>query len=110
MKIQERCLELRRELEGLKSQCGITMDDELKELDKEIQRSTLGLQELFDERARLRKKSTMVEAEIKQIEEEIKKKLLGKKFVVIEHEELEYIDRLGTYYLTIQRMCGSLVL
>ena len=36
MKIQERCLELRRELEGLKSQCRSTMDDELKELDEEI--------------------------------------------------------------------------
>ena len=36
MKIQERCLELRRELEELKSQCGSTMDDELKELDEEI--------------------------------------------------------------------------
>ena len=39
-----------------------------------------------------------MEAEIKQIEEEIKKKLLGKKVVVIEQEELDYIDRLGTHY------------
>ena len=56
------------------------------------------LQELFDERAWLRKESARVEAEIKQIEEEIKKKLLGKKVVVIEQEELDYIDRLGTQY------------
>jgi len=98
MKIQERCLELRRELEELKSQCGSTMDDELKELDEEIRQSGLGLQELLDERAWLRKKSAMVEAKIKQIEEEIKKKLLGNKIVVIEQEELDYIDRLGTHY------------
>ena len=60
------------------------MDDELKELDEEIWQSGLGLQEILDERARLRKKSAMVEAEIKQIEEEIKKKLLGKEITVIE--------------------------
>jgi len=40
----------------------------------------------------------MVEAEIKQVKEEIKKKLLGKKIVVIEQEELKYIDGLGTHY------------
>jgi len=40
----------------------------------------------------------MVEAETKQIEKEIKKKLLGKKVVVIEQEGLNYIDRLGTHY------------
>jgi len=39
-----------------------------------------------------------VEAEIKQVKEEIKKKLLGKKVVVIEQEELDYIDMLGTHY------------
>ena len=53
----------------------------------------------MDERAWLRKKSAMVEAKIKQIEEEIKKKLLGNKIVEIEKEELDYIDRLGTHYL-----------
>ena len=36
MKIREGCSELRKELEELKSQCGITMDGELKELDEEI--------------------------------------------------------------------------
>ena len=97
MKIRESCSELRRELEELKSQCGSTTDVELKELDEEIRQSGLGLQELLDERTRLRKKSAMVEAEIKQVEEEIKKKLLGKKIVVIEQEELDYIDRLGTH-------------
>ena len=40
----------------------------------------------------------MVEAKIKQIEKEIKKKLLGNKTVVIEQEALDYIDRLGTHY------------
>ena len=40
----------------------------------------------------------MVEAEIKQIEEEIKKKLLGNKIMVIEQEELNNIHRLGTHY------------
>jgi len=98
MKFREGYSELRRELEELRSQCGSTTDVELKELDKEIQRSGLGLQELFDERARLRKESAKLEAEIKLIEEEIKGKLLGKKIVVIDQEELDYIDRLGTYY------------
>ena len=84
MNIRESCSELKRELEELNSQCGSTKDVELKELDEEIRQSGLGLQELLDERARLRKKSVMVEAEIKQIEEEIKKKLLGKKIVGIE--------------------------
>jgi len=37
-------------------------------------------------------------AEIKQVEEEIRKKLLGKRVVVIEQEELDYIDMLGTHY------------
>ena len=55
MKIRESCSELRRELEEIKSQCGSTTDVELKELDEEIQRSGLDLQELFDERAQLRK-------------------------------------------------------
>ena len=39
----------------------------------------------------------MVEAKIKQVEEEIKK-LLGTKIIVIGQEELDYIDRLGTHY------------
>jgi len=98
MKIRGSCSELRRELEELRSQCESTTDMELKGLDEEIQQDGLGLQELFDERARLRKESAKVEAEIKQVEEEIKKKLLGKKVVVIEQEELDYIDRLGTHY------------
>jgi len=55
MRIRESCLELRRELEELKSQCRSTTDVELKELDEEIRRSGLGLQEILDERARLRK-------------------------------------------------------
>ena len=67
MKIQESCSGLRRELEELKSQRRSTMDGEFKELDEEIRQSGLGLQELLDERARLRKKSAMVEAEIKQV-------------------------------------------
>ena len=98
MKLRKGCSELRRELEELKSQCESTTDMELKELDGGIQQGELGLQELFDERARLRKESARVEAEVKQVEEEIKKKLLGKKVVVIEQEELDYIDKLGTHY------------
>jgi len=52
----------------------------------------------LDERAQLRKESAMVETEIKQLEDKIKKKLLGKKVVVIEQDELDYIDRLGTHF------------
>jgi len=71
---------------------------ELKELDEGVQHGDLDLQELFDERARLKKESARVEAEVKQVEEKIRKKLLSKKVVVIEQEELDYIDRLGTHY------------
>ena len=46
----------------------------------------------------MRKESAKVEAEIKQVEEEVKKKLLGKKVVVIEKEVLDYIDKLGIHY------------
>lgn len=74
------------------------MDGELMKLEKEIQHNGLDPQELLDERAQLRKKSTMVETGIKQLREEIKKKLLGKKLVVITQDELDYIDRLGTQY------------
>jgi len=75
-----------------------TADMELKELDEGIQHGDLDLQELFDERARLKKESARVEAKVKQVEEKIRKKLLSKKVVVIEQEELDYIDRLGTHY------------
>jgi len=61
-KIRESCSELRRELEKLRSQCESTADMELKELDEGIQHSGLDLQELFDERARLRKESARVES------------------------------------------------
>ena len=48
MKIREGCLELRKELEELKSQCESTMDGELKELGEEIQQNGLGIQEVLD--------------------------------------------------------------
>lgn len=98
MKIRESFSELRRELEELRSQCESTTSIELDEFDEEIHQSRLGLQELFDERARLRKERAKVETEVKQIEEEIKRRLLGKKVVVIEQEELDYIDKLEAHY------------
>ena len=51
----------------------------------------------MNERVRLREKSAMTEAEFKKLEEGIKKDLLNRKTVVIEQDELKYIDRLGDY-------------
>jgi len=58
----------------------------------------LDLQEIFDKRARLREERSKVETEVKQIEEEIKRRLLGKKVVIIEQEELDYVDKLKAHY------------
>lgn len=40
----------------------------------------------------------MVEIEVKQLEDAIKRDFLGRKVVVIEQDELDYIDRLGDYH------------
>jgi len=98
MKIRESCSELRKELEELRSQCESTTSIELDEVGEEIHQNRLGLQELFDERARLRKERSKVEMKVEQVEEEIKRRLLGKKVVVIEQEELDYIDKLEAHY------------
>jgi len=93
MKIHEGCSKVKEELEELKNQCGSTMEvDELKELDEEIQQNGLSLQELLDERVRIREKSSMVEIKVKHLEDAMKK------VIVIEQDELDYIDKLGDYY------------
>ena len=97
MKIREGCSELRREFEELKSQCGSTMDGELKELDEEIQQGDIKIQELMNDRVRLREKSSMAGAEVKKLEEGIKKDFLDRKTVVIKQDELDKIERLGDH-------------
>ena len=67
-------------------------------LDEEIQQGDPRLQELMSERVQLREKSTMLEAEIKKLEEGIKKDFLDKNTMVIEQDEINYIDRLWDYY------------
>jgi len=47
-------------------------------LEVEIQQGNLRLQELEEERIRLRKKSTLVETEVKKLEDEIKEDFLRK--------------------------------
>ena len=51
----------------------------------------------MNERIRLREKSAMVEAEVKNLEEGIKKDFLDRKIEVIKQDELDYIDRLGDH-------------
>lgn len=64
-------------------------------LDEEIQQGDLRLQALMNEISQLRKKSIMVEAKIKKLEDGIKKDFLDKKTIVIEYDERNYIDKLG---------------
>ena len=49
---------------------------------EEIQLGKVRLQELMNERVRLREKSTMAEAKVKKLEEGIKKDFLDKQIVV----------------------------
>lgn len=80
---------------------GIAQLEELKEerlgSDEEIQQGDLRLQELMNESIRFRKKSAMVEAEVKKLEDGIKKDFLDKRIVVIEHNKLVYVEELGDY-------------
>lgn len=48
-------------------------------LEAEIRQGNLRLQEIEEERIRLRKKSTLMDAEVKKLEDEIKEYFLGKK-------------------------------
>jgi len=55
-------------------------------LEEEIQLGNSRLQELEEERVRLRKKSAMVGMEVKKMEDEIKGYFLGKNTKVIRHD------------------------
>lgn len=98
MRIWEDCAALRKDLEGLKSQWESSTNVELDEIDEGIRQNRLGLQDLFNEKARLKRESSKVEARVKQIEKEIERRLLDKEVVVIEQEELDRIDKLATHY------------
>jgi len=98
MRIREDCAELRKDLEGLRSQWESSTSVELDEIDERAHQNRLGLQELYDEKARLRRESSKAEMRIKRIEKEIERKLLDKKVVVIEQEELDRIDKLAAHY------------
>lgn len=80
---------------------GIAQLEELEEErlgpDEEIQQSDLRLQALMNERARLREKSAMAEAEVQKLGEEIKREFLDKKPMVIKQDERNYVDKLGDY-------------
>ena len=66
MNIHEGYSKIKGELEELNDQCESMMEDvELRKHDEEIQQNGLSLQELLDERVRLRKKSAMVETKFK---------------------------------------------
>lgn len=51
----------------------------------------------MDERARLREKSTLVEAKVKKLEEGIKKDFLDKKIVVIKQDAHDCVEKIGGY-------------
>ena len=59
------------------------IEEELLGPDEEIQQGNLRLQELMNERVRLREKSAMAESKVKKLEEGIKKDFLDRKAVVI---------------------------
>lgn len=46
------------------------------------------------ERVRLRDESTMVQEKVMELEDEIKEDFLSRKPIVIEQDELDYIDRI----------------
>lgn len=96
MNIRESCSEIRRELEELRSRCESTTDLELNEFDDEIRRSELGLQELFDERARLRRESAKVEVEVKRIEEvKYLKRNVEKEHKTIDTSETKFLKQVA---------------
>lgn len=68
------------------------------ELDEKIQQGDKKLQEIMEGRVHLRERSTMLQAHVKGLEDEIKREFLDHKPIVIEAVELDYIDRLGDYY------------
>jgi len=59
---------------------------------EDIQQGNLRLQELMNERVRLRDKSAMMEEEFKKLEEGIRKDFLDKKTVVIKQDAHDYVD------------------
>ena len=73
------------------------LQEERLGLNEEIRQGDLRLQELMDERVWLREKSTMEKEEVKKLEEGIKD-FLSRKTVVIEQDELDYINRHGDCY------------
>ena len=59
------------------------LEEECLGPNEEIQQGDLRLQALMNERAQLREKRALVEAEVHKLEEEIKKDFLDKKIVLI---------------------------
>lgn len=66
--------------------------------DEEIQQGDLRFQELMKERVWLREKSTIMEEEVKKLEEGIKKDFIDKKTMVIKQNAHNYIDKFGDYH------------
>ena len=80
---------------------GIVQLEELEEEclgpDEEIQQGNLKIQELMNERVRLREKSTMVEEEVKNLEKGIKD-FFYKKTLVIKQDAHDYVEEFGDYH------------
>lgn len=58
-----------------------------------IQHGSLRIQELMNEKARLREKSTIAEEEVKKLEERMRKDFFDKKIVVIKQDVHDYVDK-----------------
>jgi len=67
----------------------------------------LDLQGIFDERARLREKKLGVDSEVERIEEEIRRRLFGKKIVVVGQRELDLVNQISAQRWENRRKNGA---
>jgi len=66
-------------------------------LEEEIQPRNLRLRELAKERVRLREKSTLMDAEVNKIEDEIKEEFLTEKIGMLRQGAYDQTDKLENY-------------
>jgi len=62
----------------------------------------------MNEKVQLRKKTTMVEEEVKKLEEGVKRDFLDKKTVLIKWDARDYIDKLGDYHRELVNLIPSI--
>ena len=67
-------------------------------LEEEIQQGNLKLHRLEEESVRLRKKSALMDAKVKKMEDEIMKYFLSKKTRLVRKGVCDHDDRVNAYY------------